>query len=81
MGCRRRLPATPEIGNNTPTDGTSDEAPHRRRSCVGNCRRLCVERSTIFSRLCAIAGRVQEESEDSPFSAVVQSLTSTRYRC
>jgi len=29
-------------------------------------------------RLCAIIGRVQEESEDSPFSAVLQSLTSTR---
>jgi len=29
LGCRRRLPATTEIGNNTPTDSrpTSDEAP------------------------------------------------------
>ena len=77
LGLWRRLPATPAIGNDTPADGTSDEAPHRRRSCVWNCRRSCVEWSTIFRRLCAITGRVQEESEDSPFSAVLQSLTST----
>jgi len=38
------------------------------------CRRSCVKRSTIFSRLCAITGRVQEESEDSPFSATVTGL-------
>jgi len=38
----------------------------------------CVERSTVFCRLCAITGRVQEEFEDSPFSAVLQSLMSTR---
>jgi len=35
-----------------------------------------VEQSTIFSRLCTITGHVQEESKDSPFSAVLQSLTS-----
>ena len=42
-GSLTTTPATPAIGNDTPADGTSDEAPHRRRSCVWNCRRSCVE--------------------------------------